>query len=157
MCIRELQCRDSSYTGSVKMRGGLWKERTREWSEGNEDLDTTLEFLQPFKPHFIELIDSEYPISQENLEDYLQEELRHCTLEEEGILDMKYKEDVVNYWKSGNEKRLSVSESMQRGFRMNEERTEGSDERKPEEDKRRKRIEINGDISSSKKGLSRVV
>ncbi|GJQ74324.1 hypothetical protein Trydic_g4926 [Trypoxylus dichotomus] len=68
------------------------------------DMDTTLEFLQPVKPHSIDLTDSEYPISQENLEEYLQEKSRPCTLEEGGILGMKYKEDAVNYWKSEKEK-----------------------------------------------------
>ncbi|GJQ73023.1 hypothetical protein Trydic_g1658 [Trypoxylus dichotomus] len=80
------------------------------------DMDTTLVFLQPFKLYFIELIDSEYPISREDLEEYLQEESRHCTLEKGGISDMKYKEDAANYWKRGKRKRLSV-ESVQRRFR----------------------------------------
>ncbi|GJQ83378.1 hypothetical protein Trydic_g23840, partial [Trypoxylus dichotomus] len=53
-------------------------------------MDTTLEFLEPFKPHFIELIDIEYPMSQEDLKEYLQEESRSCTSEKCGILDMKY-------------------------------------------------------------------
>ncbi|GJQ80963.1 hypothetical protein Trydic_g4780 [Trypoxylus dichotomus] len=78
-------------------------------------MDTTLEFLQPFKPHSIGLIDSEYPIFQENLEEYSQEDSRPCTLEERGVLDMKYKEEAVNYWKSGKTKRLSV-ELVQKRF-----------------------------------------
>ncbi|GJQ67689.1 hypothetical protein Trydic_g16515 [Trypoxylus dichotomus] len=65
------------------------------------------------KPHSIELVDSKYPISEEDLEEA---KTRPCTSEEGGILDMKYKEDAINYWKSGKEKRLSV-ESMQRRFR----------------------------------------
>ncbi|KAK9731314.1 hypothetical protein QE152_g13752 [Popillia japonica] len=40
------------------------------------DVDISLEFLQSFKPHSIELIDSKYTISQEDLEEYLQEESR---------------------------------------------------------------------------------
>ncbi|GJQ77663.1 hypothetical protein Trydic_g12789 [Trypoxylus dichotomus] len=61
------------------------------------DVDTTLEFLQPFKPHFIELIESEYPIFQEDLEEYLHEESRPCKLEEGGTFAMKYKEDDLTY------------------------------------------------------------
>ncbi|GJQ78276.1 hypothetical protein Trydic_g22118 [Trypoxylus dichotomus] len=64
------------------------------------DMDTTLEFLQPFKPHSIKVIDSEYPISQEDFEEYLQKKSRPSTFEEGSIIDMKYKEDAVNYWKS---------------------------------------------------------
>ncbi|KAK9721323.1 hypothetical protein QE152_g21628 [Popillia japonica] len=64
-------------------------------------LCTTLEFLQPFKPHSIELIDSKYTICQEDLEEYLQEKLRPCTSEEGGILDMEHKENAVNYWRIG--------------------------------------------------------
>ncbi|GJQ83957.1 hypothetical protein Trydic_g8694 [Trypoxylus dichotomus] len=79
-------------------------------------MDTTLQFLQLFKLHFIELIDSEYPIPQEDPEEYLEKESRPFTLEDAGILDMKYKEDAVNYWKGGKRKRLSV-ESVQRRFR----------------------------------------
>ncbi|GJQ84429.1 hypothetical protein Trydic_g15650 [Trypoxylus dichotomus] len=79
-------------------------------------MDTTLKFLQPFKPHFIELIESEYSISQEHLEKYLQEESRPCTLEEGGILDMKYNEGAVNYWYSLRKKQLSV-ELVQRRFK----------------------------------------
>ncbi|GJQ82637.1 hypothetical protein Trydic_g19655 [Trypoxylus dichotomus] len=79
-------------------------------------MDTTLELLQLIKAHSIEFIDSEYLISQEDLEEFLEEELRLCTLEEGGILEMKYKEDAVNYWKTGKKKRLSV-ESVRRRFR----------------------------------------
>ncbi|GJQ73562.1 hypothetical protein Trydic_g9062, partial [Trypoxylus dichotomus] len=49
-------------------------------------------------------------------EEYLEEELRPCTLEEGGIIGMKYKENAVNYWKSRKKKRLFV-ESVQSGFR----------------------------------------
>ncbi|GJQ75118.1 hypothetical protein Trydic_g9727 [Trypoxylus dichotomus] len=81
-------------------------------------MNTTLELLQPFKPHSIELIDSAYPISQDDLKDYLLEESRPCTSEEEelgGILDMKYEEYATNYWKSG--KKIVYIESVQRRFR----------------------------------------
>ncbi|GJQ88189.1 hypothetical protein Trydic_g13182 [Trypoxylus dichotomus] len=59
-----------------------------------------------FKPDSIELIDIEYPISQEDQEEYLQKESRPCASEEGGILDMKYKEDAISYWKSGKKATL---------------------------------------------------
>ncbi|GJQ73418.1 hypothetical protein Trydic_g13781 [Trypoxylus dichotomus] len=46
----------------------------------------------------IELIYSEYPISQEYLEKYLEERSRPYTLEVGGILGMKYREDSSKYW-----------------------------------------------------------
>ncbi|GJQ83299.1 hypothetical protein Trydic_g8890 [Trypoxylus dichotomus] len=73
-------------------------------------MDMTLEFLQPF----IELIHNEYPISQEDLEEYLHEESQPYI--EGSILSMQYKEGAINYWKSGEMKRLPV-ESEQRKFR----------------------------------------
>ncbi|GJQ82428.1 hypothetical protein Trydic_g11843 [Trypoxylus dichotomus] len=75
-------------------------------------MDTTLEFLQPFKSHSIEFIDSEYPTAQEDLEEYLEEESRSCTIEEGGSLDMKYKEGAVNYLKSAKKR-----QRVQRRFR----------------------------------------
>ncbi|GJQ71377.1 hypothetical protein Trydic_g11106 [Trypoxylus dichotomus] len=79
-------------------------------------VDTALEFLQPFKLHSTKLIDSEYPISQEYLEEHLQEESQSYTSGEGDTLDRKYKEDAANYWRSGKKKRLSV-ELVQRIFR----------------------------------------
>ncbi|GJQ69525.1 hypothetical protein Trydic_g6625 [Trypoxylus dichotomus] len=55
----------------------------------------TLKFLQPVKQHSIELIEREYEISQEDLEEYLEEKSRPYTREKGGTLDMKYKEDAL--------------------------------------------------------------
>ncbi|KAK9716764.1 hypothetical protein QE152_g24562 [Popillia japonica] len=62
---------------------------------------------QPFKPHSIELIDSEYPICQKDLEEYLQEKSRSCRSEEGRILDMEQKEcsKLLENWEM---KRLSL-------------------------------------------------
>ncbi|KAK9727816.1 hypothetical protein QE152_g18993 [Popillia japonica] len=97
-------------------------------------LCTTLEIVQPFKSHSIELIDSEYSICQEDLEDYLQEKSRPCRSEEGGILDMEYKENAVNYRnrigkrseccklsENWEKKRLSL-ETVQNRFRMKREK-----------------------------------
>ncbi|KAK9753178.1 hypothetical protein QE152_g3720 [Popillia japonica] len=89
-----------------------------------EDLDVimkALEFLQPFKPHSIELIDSEYPICQEDLEEYLQEKSRPCRSEEGGILDIEQREycKLLENWEK---KRLSL-ETVQNRFRTQRENT----------------------------------
>ncbi|GJQ87912.1 hypothetical protein Trydic_g1177 [Trypoxylus dichotomus] len=67
-------------------------------------ISTYVEWM-PFKLYRIELMDSEYPNSQEDLEEYLQKESQPCTSEERGILDIKYKEDTVDCRKSGIRKR----------------------------------------------------
>ncbi|GJQ80692.1 hypothetical protein Trydic_g9273 [Trypoxylus dichotomus] len=87
-------------------------------------MDTASKSIQPFKPHFIDSIDSEYPTSREALEEYLKEKSRPYTLEKGSILDTKCKEDAFSNALTSRIRNLLPPPPSPRRYGVNEERTE---------------------------------
>lgn len=80
------------------------------------ETDTTLEFLQPNRPHSLEFVDEVYTPTREEALEAIEAEEEECTPEEGGIVTLEYKTNAVTYWKSGKKRRLAVN-TVQKRFR----------------------------------------
>lgn len=80
------------------------------------ETDTTLEFLQPHRPHSLEFVDEVYPPTREEALEATEAEEEKCIPEEGGIVTLEYKTNAVTYWKSGKRRRLALN-TVQNKFR----------------------------------------
>ena len=80
------------------------------------ETDTTLEFLQPYRPHSLEFVGEVDPPTREEALEAIEAEEDECVPEEGGIVSLEYKTNAVEYWKSGKRSRLALN-TVQKKFR----------------------------------------
>ncbi|KAK9739598.1 hypothetical protein QE152_g8902 [Popillia japonica] len=62
------------------------------------EIDTTLEFLNPVRPHLLELVDDVYAPTRDEVLEGIEAEKAQCVPEEGVIITLEYKTNDVDYW-----------------------------------------------------------